>query len=363
MSKLASFKLSPAGRSTLIIVAFFLGMFGLSSFWLLKEARRISREKELTRAANIRFESDMIWIPAGKFTMGGIGDDVPPDELPLHDVKLDGFWMDKTEVTNAQWEKFVDATGYLTVAERPPNLPGVPPELNKPGSLCFRKPGPEANPNDAYAWWAYVPGASWKSPDGPGSDIRGKEKHPVVHVCYEDAVAYCKWAGKRLPSEAEWEYAARGGLRGQPFIWGNEKSPAGKTMANIWQGRFPEERLNQDGFSETAPVGSFPSNNFGLQDMAGNVWELTEDWYRPDSYALMARDPNRDAHRNPKGPKDSYDPDEPGAQKKVTRGGSWMCSDNYCRGYRPSARMKTAIDTGLQNTGFRCVKDGPAPGA
>jgi formylglycine-generating enzyme required for sulfatase activity len=354
------FKLSPAGRATLIMAVFFFGLIGLSTFWVLKEARRISHRKDLTRAANARFEDDMVWIPAGKFTMGGIGEDIPADELPLHDVKLDGFWMDKCEVTNAQFLKFATATGYVTVAERPlsaKTTPGLLPEFEgKSASLCFRAPKPGEKMDNMYQWWEPVIGANWRHPSGPNSSLTGIEKHPVVHVCYEDAIAYCRWAGKRLPTEAEWEYAARGGLVAQPFVWGSEKLPGGKWMANIWQGHFPEERLNLDGFDGTAPVGSFPPNNYGLYDMAGNVWELTDDWYRPDTYAVLVKNSDREIRHNPKGPEDSYDPDEPGTAKKVTRGGSWMCSDNYCRGYRPSARMKTATDTGLQNTGFRCVK-------
>jgi formylglycine-generating enzyme len=358
-------KLSPAGRSTLIMGAFFFGLIGLTTLWVLKEAQRISRQKELTRVANAKFESDMVWIPAGRFTMGGIGENIPSDELPLHDVKLDGFWIDKNEVTNEQFAKFAKATGYVTVAERPlsaKTTPGLLPEFEgKSASLCFRAPAPDEKVDNFYQWWEPVIGANWRHPSGEKSDLKGKEKHPVVHVCYEDAIAYCKWAGKRLPTEAEWEYAARGGLIARPFIWGNEFQPGGKWMANTWQGKFPQERRVEDGFDGTAPVGTFPANGYGLYDMAGNVWELTDDWYRPDTYATIAHGAGKEPRHNPKGPADSYDPDEPGAWKKVTRGGSWMCADNYCRGYRPSARMKTAVDTGLQNTGFRCVKDGPAP--
>ncbi len=358
-------KLSPATRSSLIISAFFIGLFGIATIWIAKEAHRISKQRDLTRAANAQFNNEMVWIPGGTFTMGGIGDDIPPDELPLHDVKLDGFWIDKYEVTNEQFEKFAKATGYVTVAERPlsaKTTPGLLPEFEgKSASLCFRAPKPGEKVDTFYQWWEPVIGASWRHPSGPDSDLQGREKHPVVHVCYEDAIAYCKWAGKRLPTEAEWEYAARGGLVAKPYIWGSEFRPGGRWMANTWQGHFPDERRVEDGFDGTAPVGSFPPNGYGLYDMAGNVWEMTDDWYRPDSYATLAKKPDRAARHNPKGPADSYDPDEPGAWKRVTRGGSWMCSDNYCRGYRPSARMKTAVDTGLQNTGFRCVKDGPQP--
>ncbi len=357
-----TFSLSPATRTALIIGAFFLGLIGLATFWVAREALRIKRQNEQMRAETSPLSTEMVWITGGKFTMGGVGDDVPPDELPRHDVRVDGFWMDKTEVTNEQFAAFVGATRYVTVAERPlssKTTPGLLPEFEgKAASLCFLAPKPgEPLVGDAHQWWMPVAGANWRHPEGEGSNLAGREKHPVVHVCYEDAVAYCKWAGKRLPTEAEWEYAARGGIDSEPFVWGAEMKPGGKWMANIWQGEFPAERLAEDGFAGTAPAGSFPANNFGLHDMAGNVWELTEDWYRSDTYAHRTKNPDRAARRNPKGPEDSKDPDEPGVWKKVTRGGSFMCADNYCRGYRPSARMKTAPDTGLQNTGFRCVRD------
>ena len=356
-------------RAGLILVGVVIAAVALFSMWVVPELRRIGRQREATAAANAFYdtqgEGEMVWIPGGRFTMGGIGQDIPPDETPLHDVKIDGFWMDKTEVTNAQFETFVKATGYLTVAERPlsaAKIPGLLPEFEgKTASLCFRAPPGGGEATSPYDWWVPVIGADWRHPDGPGTSIEGKEKHPVVHVCYDDAVAYGKWAGKRLPTEAEWEYAARGGMNAQPFIWGKEKVPDGKWMANIWQGKFPAEKKVEDGFEGTAPAGNFPKNGYNLFDMAGNVWEITEDWYRPDTYATLAKASDKEARKNPKGPADSYDPDEPGAWKKVTRGGSYMCSDNYCRGYRPSARMKTAPDTGLQNTGFRCAKDGNRP--
>jgi len=356
-------KLSPAGRSSLIIGGLFFAFIAIGTYGVSREAQRIPRQREATRIANAEENGEMVWIAPGRFTMGGIGDDIPSDELPLHDVKIDGFWMDRTEVTNAQFTKFVKATGYLTVAERPMSAkttPGLLPEYEGKGvSLCFRAPGGPVNLADVSQWWEPVVGANWQHPSGPDSDLKGRENHPVVHVCNEDAMAYCKWAGKRLPTEAEWEFAARGGLVAQPFIWGKDVRPEGKFMANTWQGVFPGERKVEDGFDGTAPVMSFPANGYGLYDLAGNVWEMTSDWYRPDTYAALARIGDRAARRNPKGPDNSYDPDEPGTWKKVTRGGSWMCADNYCRGYRPSARMKTAVDTGLQNTGFRCAKDGP----
>lgn len=281
-------------------------------------------------------------------------EDGATDEKPLHEVTVKSFFMDKTEVTNEQFAEFVKATNYVTLAERPltaKELPGLLPEFEgKTVSLCYRPPKGAVNLRDALQWWAPVIGANWRHPDGPETDIIGKEKHPVVHVCWDDAQAYCKWAGKRLPTEAEWEFAARGGLEKARYIWGNEFSPNGKWMTNTWQGKFPHENTGEDGFKGLAPVGSFQANGYGLFDMAGNVWEWCSDWYLPDYYAKSPKE-------NPPGPTTSFDPDEPGVMKHTTRGGSWMCSDSYCRGYRPSARMKTSPDTGLANTGFRCVKD------
>ncbi|MBI5775319.1 MAG: formylglycine-generating enzyme family protein [Verrucomicrobia bacterium] len=291
----------------------------------------------------------MAWIPAGKFLMGSA--EGQTDEKPLHEVELDGFWMDKTEVTNEQFEKFAKATGYLTIAERKPDprdFPGVPLENLVAGSIVFMPPPGEVPLHDHSVWWQYVPGANWRHPEGANSDLKGREKHPVVHVCWIDAMAYCKWSGKRLPTEAEWEYAARGGLAKEKFVWGGEQTPGGKWPANIWQGRFPNENLLTDGFRLTSPVAAFKPNGYGLFDMAGNVWEWCADWYLPDYY-------ERSAAKNPPGPDTSYDPNEPGVAKRVTRGGSYLCVDSYCAGYRPGARMKSSPDTGLSHTGFRCV--------
>jgi formylglycine-generating enzyme required for sulfatase activity len=297
----------------------------------------------------------MAWIPPGKFTMGA--NDGMPDERPLHDVKVKGFWMDRTEVTNDQFARFVEATGYVTTAEQKPDpalFPGAPAENLVPGSVVFTPPERVETLNDHMQWWSYVPGANWRHPEGPHSDIKGRGGHPVVQVSWFDAVEYAKWAGKRLPTEAEWEFAARGGLEQNPYPWGRELFPKNGWMMNIWQGQFPKQNTALDGFPTTAPVGSFPPNSYGLLDMAGNVWEWVADWYRPDYYS-------RSPHANPQGPPDSDDPAEPGVAKRVGRGGSFLCSDMYCKGYRPSARQKTSPDTGLNHTGFRCVKDAPAP--
>ena len=299
--------------------------------------------------------------------MGSDDPDAASDERPVHRVSLRGFWLDATEVTNAQFGAFVAATGYVTTAEQPidraalaaqlpPGAELPPAEALLPGSLVFRIPTDPAVRAcmEWQTWWAFVPGACWRRPTGPGSDLAGREQHPVVHVSHDDARAFATWARKRLPTEAEWERAARGGLERQRYTWGDVRDPDGACVANIWQGEFPQQDDGLDGFRGTAPVGSFAPNGFGLFDMSGNVWEWTADWYRPDTYrrrgSRLAVDPS--------GPSASFDPDEPTAQKRVTRGGSYLCSDVYCIGYRPSARMKTSPDTSLLHTGFRCARDG-----
>lgn len=302
--------------------------------------------------------SGMVWIPPGSFQMGSASG--PSDCQPVHKVTLDGFWMDETEVTNAEFQKFVEATGYVTVAERPPapaDFPdGVARELVagikepvEPGALVFAAPAQVTSLADFFQWWRWQPGANWRQPEGPGSSIEDRMDHPVVQVAWEDAAAYAKWAGKRLPTEAEWEYAARGGLDRKPFVWGDQKTPGGKWMANLWTGKFPAENTKEDGSERSATVKSYPANGFGLYDMSGNVWEWTADWYRPDYY-------RKSPERNPPGPNESLDPDEPGLPKKVMRGGSFLCSETYCRGYEPGVRSRTTPDTGLQHLGFRCVK-------
>ncbi|HEU5118605.1 MAG TPA: formylglycine-generating enzyme family protein [Isosphaeraceae bacterium] len=298
----------------------------------------------------------MVWIPPGTFWMGG-NDPNMTDTQPTHRVMLDGYWMDQSEVTNAEFAQFVKATGYKTVAERKPDpkdFPGAPPENLVPGSLVFTPPDYEVPLENHYVWWSYIPGADWRHPEGPDSSIEGKDNYPVVQICWDDAVAYAKWAGKRLPTEAEWEYAARGGLDRKRYTWGDELNPKGRWMVNNWQGRFPWENTREDAFPTTAPVRSFPANGYGLFDMAGNVWEWCSDWYRPDYY-------KESPTKNPKGPSSSFDPNEPNLPKRVQRGGSYLCSDLYCVRYLPGARGKGEPSSAAPHIGFRCVKDAPTP--
>ncbi|ASZ09808.1 formylglycine-generating enzyme family protein [Chitinophaga pendula] len=292
----------------------------------------------------------MVWIPGGTFEMGA--EDFK-DALPIHKVTIPGFLVDEHEVTNAEFARFVAATGYVTIAEQPldpKDYPGVPIDKLVSGSAVFTPPSHPVSLDDPMQWWIYVPGASWKHPGGPNTSISGHEQEPVVHVSYEDAAAYAKWAGKRLPTEAEWEFAAQGGHGRRPYYWGNELKPAGKWVANIYQGNFPNQNLLEDGFAAAAPVKSFPPNDYGLYDMDGNVWEWCADFYRPDYY-------QHSPANNPKGPADSFDPDEPGAVKRVQRGGSFLCSDQYCNRYKPGSRGKGEVKSGSNNLGFRCVKD------
>ncbi|WPR76943.1 formylglycine-generating enzyme family protein [Algoriphagus sp. NG3] len=306
----------------------------------------------------------MVWIPGGEFVMGTNEVEAYPAERPAVNLKVNGFWMDTHEVTNAEFKKFVEETGYITLAEKKPEWEELkkqlPPGTPKPdeatlvaGSMVFSPPPYAVPTQDISLWWVWVEGANWQHPEGPESDLKGRENHPVVHIAYEDAKAYAAWAGKRLPSEIEWEFAARGGAEGKRFAWGDELTPNGQYLANTFQGNFPNDNKNLDGFEGTSPVKSFAPNTFGLYDMIGNVWELTDDWYDALKYARLAgQAPKLDAGMN-----QCYNPDNPYAMERVIKGGSFLCADNYCVNYRPSARQGQAFDSGTSNVGFRLVKD------
>ncbi|MFO1062087.1 MAG: formylglycine-generating enzyme family protein [Dongiaceae bacterium] len=302
---------------------------------------------------------DMLWIPGGTFRMGS--EDFYPEERPVHEVRVDGFWMDRYAVTNERFAAMVAATGYVTVAERPldpADFPGLPAEKLRAGSMLFRPAAGPVDLHDYSLWWAWVPGTSWRHPLGPDSSLDGMERHPVVHVAYEDAEAFARWAGAALPTEAEWELAARGGLDGKKFTWGDEDFPGGKPMANNWQGEFPWQNLLIDGYAGTSPVGAFPPNGYGLCDMAGNVWEWTSDWYVP-RHADDGAKPCCTPRINPRilSPDKSYNPRQPQFRipRKVVKGGSHLCAPNYCLRYRPAARQPQMIDTGMSHIGFRCI--------
>ncbi|HSA79662.1 MAG TPA: formylglycine-generating enzyme family protein [Geminicoccaceae bacterium] len=296
----------------------------------------------------------MIWIEGGTFTMGA--DDQHPEERAAHEVTLAGFWIDRHEVTNAEFARFVAATGYRTLAERgldPKDYPGIPAELLKPGSMVFFVPERIANMVDVTQWWRYVPGADWRHPGGPGSSIEGRDGHPVVHVAYEDALAYARWAGRRLPTEAEWEYAARGGLDGVAYSWGDSYDPVQGWKANSWQGSFPKQDEVLDGHHGTAPVGCFEPNGYGLLDMAGNVWEWTADWYVPGFAAAPVTDPDGPSMIQAA----ATAPDR--LPRRVIKGGSWLCAPNFCARYRPAARQPMDADLGSSHIGFRTVAAAP----
>jgi formylglycine-generating enzyme len=308
----------------------------------------------------------MAWIPGGEFSMGAqdppdmntVGMQATLDSRPIHRVYVDGFWMDKTDITNREFSIFVQSTGYVTIAERKPkaeDFPGAPPENLVAGSVVFSPPDHQVALNNYYQWWSYVPGANWRHPQGPKSNIQGKMDYPVVQIAYPDAVAYAKWAGKRLPTEAEWEFAARGGLAGKPFVWGDEFRPNGKWMANTFQGQFPFKDTGEDKYIGVTGAGRFPPNGYGLYDMAGNVWQWTNDWYRSDYYQQLASAGG--IARNPKGPDTPFDPAEPNERKKTHRGGSFLCTDQYCSRYMVGTRGKGEVSTGTNHLGFRCVKD------
>lgn len=289
--------------------------------------------------------------------MNMVGMQATADSRPIHRVYVDGFWMDKTEVTNEQFAKFVAATGYVTIAERVPraeDFPGAPPDNLVPGAVVFSPPNHVVALNDHFQWWSYVQGANWRQPQGPGSSVVGREQYPVVQVAFDDAVAYAKWAGKRLPTEAEWEFAARGGLSGKMYAWGDEFMPNTKAMANTHQGHFPNEDAGEDGHRGIGPVAQFPPNGYGVHDVAGNVWEWVSDWYRPDYYAQLAS--TASVARNPRGPDTPFDPSEPTEKKRVHRGGSFLCTDQYCSRYMVGTRGKGEASAGTNHVGFRLAK-------
>lgn len=325
----------------------------------------IEPEVLVQKPGGLETPEGMVWIPGGKFMQGAVEKDsmAMNHEKPAHPVAIDGFFMDETEVTNAEFRKFVDATGYITVAEReidweelkkqvPPGTPKPHDSLLQPGSLVFKKPGEQvASLYDHSQWWEWKIGASWKHPKGPGSSIEGKENLPVVHVTYEDAVAYAEWAGRRLPTEAEWEYAARAGKKDDVFFWGSDVSKLSE-MANTWEGKFPIENSLADGYEGVAPVRSFPPNDFELYDMAGNVWEFTNDWYNVNYYAASKE---QGLQKNPGGAQKAYNPHNPQVPEKVIKGGSFLCHDSYCSSFRISARMQTSLDSSHEHLGFRTV--------
>lgn len=325
----------------------------------------MQEELLIEKPGSLETPEGMVWIPGGTFMQGAVENDkmAMDHEKPAHSVKVDGFFMDETEVTNAEFKEFADATGYVTVAERPvdweelkkqvpPGTPKPADSLLQPGSLVFKKPGKKVpNLYDFSQWWEWKIGADWKHPQGPESSIEGKENYPVVHIAYEDAVAYCEWAGRRLPTEAEWEYAARAGMENQVFFWGNDAEDLAE-MANTWTGKFPNYNDLSDDFEGAAPVKSFPANDFGLYDMAGNVWEFTTDWYNFNYYKEAKL---KGMLKNPEGAKKPYNPHNPGVAEKVIKGGSFLCHESYCASFRISARMQTSLDSSHEHLGFRTV--------
>jgi sulfatase modifying factor 1 len=334
-STIPASKLSPAARSSLIIGGMFAVFILLTVIGVAWKALQIRRERDQTKALNSQTATgEMVWLPTGRMTMGAANG--ASDEQPIRDVKVSGFWMDRAEVTNDDFARFVAATGYATLVERPAAEGAIS------GGWVFVV-------NESGARWLQVPGANWRHPEGPASDVAGRGNLPVVQICWDDANAFAQWAGKRLPTEAEWEYAARGGAMHLPYVWGRELTPGGHWYANIWQGPIMVTGQAADGFISRAPVGSFRTNDYGLADMAGNVWEWTGDWYRADYYVKGPR-------KDPPGPADSFDPAEPGVPKRVARGGSFLSSETNGAGFRPSARRKEAPTHAASDLGFRCAR-------
>ncbi len=365
------------GRTSRIVTIAALIGAAAGGFWLWSE-RAAARPAAAPSPYSPTVPSDqpapelafagMVWIPGGEFSMGvhdprGMehgGHDPMNDARPIHRVAVDGFWMDATEVTNEQFARFVKETGYVTVAERKPTkeeFPGAPEENLVAGSVVFAPTPQPVSLDNHYQWWTYIPGASWRHPTGPQSSVKDRGNYPVVQIAYEDAAAYAKWAGGRLPTEAEWEFAARGGLTGRLYPWGDTLQPGGKWMANIYEGQFPVRNTDTgaDAFAGLGPVAQYPPNAYGLYDVAGNAWEWVSDWYRPDYYATLAAQGG--VARNPNGPPDAFDPAEPGEKKRVHRGGSCLCTEQYCTRYMIGTRGTGEQRTGTNHVGFRTVRD------
>lgn len=370
------------GRRATVLAAALVTVLGggLLAWTQLSESRaNAPAEPVVVIGDGVTTPAGMAWIPPGEFLMGSDSRMAQPNEKPAHAVRVKGFWMDITHVTNDQFAEFVRQTGYVTTAERkpdwetirvqlPPGVPKPPDEALVPGAMVFVGTSGPVDLRDYWQWWRYVPGANWRQPQGPGSSIEGKGDHPVVQVSYEDALAYARWAGKRLPTEAEWEYAARGGLEQATYVWGDELMPGGRKMANFWDVRersFPVVSPDAGGAAGTLPAGTFPPNGYGLHDMTGNAWQWVSDWYRADYFAQQAARSPKTPIVDPQGPTDSFDPSEPGvsanAPKRVIRGGSFLCNENYCMSYRPSARRGSDPHSPMSHVGFRLVKDAPPP--